>query len=73
MKQLQNQWINPEDIHEREMKILIRNEKRHQELILYLLNLLRSKSFDIPDKSIKDYIDNMDKYDSMWIDYQKEE
>lgn len=61
------------DIHEREMTMLIRNEKRHQEVILYLLRLLQSNSVDIPNKDIKDSIVNMSKYDSMWNDYQKDE
>lgn len=61
------------DIHEREMTMLIRNEKRHQEVILYLLRLLQSNSVDIPNKDIKDSIVNMSKYDSMWNYYQKDE
>ena len=64
--------INPEEIRENDMKLFIRNDKRHREAIKYLLNLLQSHNIDIPSESLKDYVSNIGRYDCMWEDFRKE-
>ncbi|MDD4187367.1 MAG: hypothetical protein PHX04_01150 [Bacilli bacterium] len=54
---MQNNFINPGDIEKREIIILPRNEQRHRESIIYLLDLLKTNGIDIPDESLKDYLD----------------
>lgn len=55
------------------MELLMRNTNRHLEIIDYLLNLLEENNIDITNESVKDYLINFGKYDSMWKDYRKKE
>lgn len=45
-----------DEIHKREKTMQIRNEKRHQEAINYLLEILKENNLDIPDESLKEYL-----------------
>ncbi len=53
---MEKKFINPEEIRERERIILIRNEKRHKQVINYLLELLQLNDIDILDENLKDYL-----------------
>lgn len=46
-----------DNVREREMIMLVRNEKRHREAIIYLLNLLKKQNLDIPDDSLTKYLE----------------
>ena len=70
---LENRFMQPLEIRENEdeMTVRIDNERTHRDVISFFEELLQSNNVDIPDESLKDYLENIGKYDCMWEDYRK--
>ena len=76
---MEKQFPGPGEIHKREMIMLPRNEERHREAIIYLLDLLKSHDISILDESLKDYLEerffgtelNEEKDMNIWMENQQ--